>query len=80
MSIGPRENGLLVQLVATIVILILAAPVFVVTQRRLRRMRADDPRRPRLEERQTWYFAAAIAWVVSLGVGLLVSLAAFITM
>jgi len=79
-SIGPRENGLLVQLVATILIVIIAAPALILTQRALGRMRADDPRRPRLEERQNWHLAAAVAWVCSLGVGLLVSLAALITM
>jgi len=79
-SIGPRENGLLLQLAATIVIFLLAAPALIVTQRALRRMPADDPRRPGMEERQNWHFAAATAWVVSLLVGYLLSLAALITM
>jgi len=79
-SIGPRENGLLVQLVAMIVVVIISAPALLLTQRALRRMRADDPRRPRLEERQNWHLAAAVAWVCSLGVGFVVSLIALITM
>jgi hypothetical protein len=79
-AIGPRENGLLLQLVAMIVILALAAPSFLLTQRALRRMAADDPRRAAVEDRQNWHFAAATAWVVSLLVGYLLSLAALITM
>lgn len=79
-AIGPRENGVLLQLVATIAILLLAAPALVVTQRALRRMPADDPRRARMEERQNWHFAAATAWVVSLLVGYLLSIAALMTM
>lgn len=79
-AIGPRENGLLLQLAATIVIFLLAAPALIVTQRALRRMPVDDPRRRGWEERQNWWFAAATAWVVSLLVGYLLSLAALITM
>lgn len=79
-SIGPRENGLLLQLIATIAIFILAAPALIATQRALRRMPADAPRRPAVEERQNWYFAAAAAWVISLLVGWLLSLATLITM
>ncbi|WZH36819.1 MAG: hypothetical protein PIR02_19045 [Microbacterium enclense] len=79
-AIGPRENGLLLQLAATIVILFLAAPSLILTQRALRRMPADDPHRALLEERQNWHFAAATAWVVSLLVGFLLSLATLITM
>jgi hypothetical protein len=79
-AIGPRENGLLLQLAATVVILVIAAPAFIVTQRALRRMPADDPRRPGTEERQCWHIAAATAWVVSLLVGYLLSLATLITM
>ncbi len=79
-AIGPRENGMLLQLVATIAILLLAAPALVVTQRALQRMSPDDPRRARTEERQNWHFAAATAWVVSLLVGYLLSIAALMTM
>ncbi len=79
-SVGPRANGLLLQLIATIVIFVLAAPALIVTRRALRRMPADDPRRPAVEERQNWHFAAATVWVVSLLVGWLLSLATLITM
>lgn len=78
-SIGPRENGLLLQLVATVVIFFLGAPALIVTQRALGRMPPDDPRRPAMEERQNWHVAAATAWVVSLLVGYLLSLATLIT-
>ncbi|MDF2046945.1 MAG: hypothetical protein K0S70_980 [Microbacterium sp.] len=79
-AIGPRENGLLLQLIATVVILALAAPAFIVTQRALRSLPADDPRRLEMQERQNWHFAAATAWVVSLLVGYLLSLATLMTM
>ncbi len=42
-------------------------------------MPPDDPRRPAMEERQNWHVAAATAWVVSLLVGYLLSLATLIT-
>ncbi|MDF2991208.1 MAG: hypothetical protein K0S37_1722 [Microbacterium sp.] len=77
---GPRENGLLLQLAATVVIILLAAPALIVTQRALRRIPLEDPRRPRIEDRLNWHVAAATAWVVSLLVGYLLSLATLITM
>lgn len=79
-SVGPRGDGILFQLALTLVSLILAAPALFVTGYALRRMDAQDPRRLRWQERQTWYGAAAVAWAVSLGLGLVLSVVSLLTL
>jgi hypothetical protein len=79
-SAGPREDGILLQLVLTLVSLLLAAPALFVTGYALRRLDGQDPRRLRWQERRNWYTAAAVAWAVSLGLGLVLSVAALLTL
>lgn len=79
-SIGRREGSLLVQLAAVLVVLLLAAPALIVTQRSLARLGPGHPLRARWRERQNWYFSASLAWVISLGVALLSSLAVLLTL
>lgn len=79
-SVGPREDGILLQLVLTLVSLLLAAPALFVTGYALRRLDGQDPRRLRWQERRNWYTAAAVAWAVSLGLGLVLSVAALLTL
>lgn len=68
---GRRASGALLQVVGLVLVAILMLPPIFVTDRALRRIPHGDPARVRLELRQNWYFAAASAWVVCLGLGLL---------
>jgi len=77
-STGGRADGLLLQLAAILVSLLLAAPVLIASHRALRRLPPGDPRRSKWLERESWYYGAAVAWVVSLGIGLMASLMALL--
>ncbi|WP_076490749.1 hypothetical protein [Microbacterium sp. RURRCA19A] len=79
-SIGRREDGLLLQLAGVLLILLLAAPALIVTHRALKRLGPGHPSRARWQERQTWYFSASLAWVAALGVALVLSFAALVTL
>jgi len=78
LSIGGREDGLLLQLAALLLSLLLAAPVLIASRRATRRLPPGDPRRLTWQERESWYYAAAVAWVLSLGVGMMASLMALL--
>jgi hypothetical protein len=47
-------------------------PALLITGRALRRASPDDPVYLRLQLRQNWYSSAALAWVGSLFIGILV--------
>ncbi|WP_353367081.1 hypothetical protein [Acidovorax sp. FG27] len=75
-SAGGRADGPLLQLAAILVSLLLAAPVLIASHRALRHLPPGDPRRLKWQERESWYYGAAVAWVVSLGIGMMASLMA----
>lgn len=75
LAIGRRESGLVIQLASLVLVAILATPVVFFTHRAAKTLSPDDPRRHMLREREAWTLAAATAWTVSLGLGLVLAIA-----
>ncbi len=70
-SAGSRSAWLLLQLAVLLVLIALMIPAMWATDRMLRRVERDDPRRRALELRQDWYLAAVTAWTACLLIGYL---------
>lgn len=69
---GRRSSAALLQLAAFVLIAVLMVPAMIITDRALRRTARDDPAYLRLQVRQNWYASAAVAWVGSLIIGILI--------
>lgn len=63
-SAGVRSWWLALQLAAFLLTFALMLPVLWITDRALRRVPRDDPRRFALEVKQNWYLAAALGWAM----------------
>ncbi|MGW8484388.1 hypothetical protein ACWGJP_14745 [Microbacterium sp. NPDC055903] len=70
-SSGSRSAWLALQLAVFLLLFALLFPVLWATDRMLKRVPRDDPRRRALEIRQDWYLAAVTAWVACLVLGYL---------
>lgn len=71
-SPGRRSSGALLQLAGLVLVAVLMTPALLITGRALRRASPDDPVYLKLQLRQNWYSSAALAWVGSLFIGILV--------
>lgn len=69
---GGRSSTAVLQLSALVLVVVLMVPALLVTGRSLRRASRDDPAYLGLQLRQNWYSSAALAWVGSLVIGILV--------
>ena len=69
---GGRSSAALLQLTGLVLVALLMVPALLITGRALRRTTPDDPAHLRLQLRQNWYSSAALAWVGSLIIGILV--------
>lgn len=72
-SAGTRSAWTLLQLAAFLLTMAVALPTLIITDRALRRVPPGAPGRLALEQRQNWYYAAAVSWVACLLVGFIFS-------
>lgn len=70
-SPGERVSWASLQFLAFVFVMITLLPGFLLMDRQLRRLPRDDPGRPALQVRQSWYLGATLAWVACVMLGFL---------